>query len=211
MGLFQLDPQSIVDRAKAAGAPPSVPALGASVVRGVVGFTLLSVAGFLPWVLGLSKRIGTAGMYAACAAVFIGLSGPLLHRLILGPGSLSRFYKLFGLAFALYSAAWIGCYLGLRGHAGGIVGLLAGTALMGGLFAAAFEERRAALPSIASLFLLNLAGYYGGNAVELAIVRSHPQAAMVLYGVCYGIGFGAGLGLAFHLCQKTARSRLGPV
>jgi hypothetical protein len=209
MGLFGLDPQSIVARVKASGAPARIPSLGASILRGVVGFTILSVAGFLPWILGLGKRIGTGGMYAACAVVFIGLSGPLLHRLILGPGSLPRFYKLFGLAFALYAGAWVAAYMGLKGHVGGIVGLFAGSALMGGLFAAAFDERRAALPSIAALFLLNLAGYYLGNAVELALVKTHLTAAMLLYGVCYGAGFGAGLGLAFHVCQKTARSRLG--
>ena len=38
----------------------------------------------------------------ACTAIFIGLSGLCLHRLILGPGSLSRFYKLFSLAFAAF-------------------------------------------------------------------------------------------------------------
>jgi len=208
MSLFQLDPQSIAERVKASGAPARIPSLGASVLRGIVGFTLLSVLGFLPWVVGLEKRIGRAGMYVACAAVFIGLSGPLLHPLILGPGSLPRFFKLFGLAFALYAAAWVAAYMGLKGHAGGIVGLLAGTAVMGGLFAFALDERRAALPSIAALFLLNLAGYYLGNAVELALVKTHLQAAMLLYGVCYGVGFGAGLGLAFHFCQKTARARL---
>lgn len=209
MSLFQLDPQAIVDRVKASGVPARIPSLGASILRGVVGFTVLSVAGFLPWVLGLGKRIGTGGMYAACAVVFIGLSGPLLYRLILGPGSLSRFYKLFGLGFALYAAAWVGAYMTLKGHVGGIVGLFAGTAVMGSLFAFAFDERRAAVPSIAALFLLNLAGYYLGNAVELAIVKTHLTAAMLLYGHCYGIGFGAGLGLAFHFCQKTARSLLG--
>ena len=182
--------------------------MGASVIRGVVGFTILSVVAFLPWVLGLGKRIGTGGMYAACAAIFIGLSGPLLHRLILGPGSLARFYKIFGLGFTLYAGAWVVAYMTLRGNLGSIVGLFAGTALMGGVFALAFEERRAALPSIAALFLLNLAGYYGGWAVEAAVVKSHPTAAMVLYAVCYGAGFGAGLGLAFHFCQRSARARL---
>jgi hypothetical protein len=194
---------------KASGAPARIPSLGASILRGVLGFTVLSVAGFLPWVAGLGKRIGTPGMYAACAAVFIGLSGPLLHRLIVGPGSLSRFYKLFGLGFALYAAAWVGAYMGLRGHLGSIFGLFAGTALMGGLFAVAFDERRAALPSILALFVLNVAGYYLGWGVESAVVKTSLPTAMLLYGVCYGAGLGAGLGLAFHFCQKTVRSRLG--
>jgi hypothetical protein len=208
MGLFQLDPQSIVDRVKATGAPARIPTMGESVLRGIVGFTIVSVAGFLPWILGLGKRIGAAGMYAACAAVFIGLCGPLLHRLILGPGSLSRFTRLFGLGFLLNSLAWVAAYMGLKGHLGSLVGLLAGSALMGGLFAAAFDERSAAAKSIAALFVMNTLGYYGGNAAELALVKTHLPAAMLLYGVCYGVGLGAGLGLAFHFCQKTARARL---
>ena len=209
MGFFGLDPQSIVDRVRASGAPVRIPSLGASVARGVLGFTILSIAGFLPWVVGLGKTHGTAGMYVACAAVFIGLSGPLLHRLIVGPGSLTRFYKLFGIAFALYASAWVGAYMGLKGHLGGITGLFIGTATMGLLFAIAFEERNAVVPSIVSLFTLNLAGYYLGNAVELATLKTSLRLAMILYGVCYGAGFGAGLGLAFHFCQKTVRSRLG--
>lgn len=208
MSLFQLDPQSIVDRVKASGAPARIPSLGASILHGVLGFTLLSLAGFLPWVLGLGKRIGTGGMYAACAAVFIGLSGPLLHRLIVGPGSLSRFYKVFGIAFALYASSWIGAYMGLKGHVGGIVGLFLGTTVLGGFLSVAFEEFGALVPSIAALFVLNLAGYYLGWGVEKAVVKTSLPAAMLLYGVCYGAGFGAGLGLAFHFCQKTVRSRL---
>jgi len=116
---------------------------------------------------------------------------------------------LLGIAFALYASAWVGAYMGLKGHVGGIAGLFIGTAVMGLLFALAFDERGAAVPSIASLFLLNLAGYYLGNAVELAFLKTSFALAMLLYGVCYGIGFGAGLGLALHFCQKTVRSRLG--
>jgi hypothetical protein len=225
MGLFGLDPESIAGRVKASGVPARIPTAGASVLRGAIGFTMVSVAGFTPWALAgapLTRVVGEAGMYASCAAVFIGLSGLLLHRLILGPGSLPRFYKLFGTTFALYSAAWIAGWMGLHGHLGSLVGLLAGTAVMGGLFAFAFGEPRAALPSIASLFVLNTLGYYVGGWVEgtvaklphlslagLAVEKPPPiTIAMLLWGVCYGIGLGAGLGLAFHFCQKTARARL---
>src|SRR5436190_4086936 len=116
MAWFQLDPESIAGRVKASGAPAKVPTLGSSVLRGTLGFTIVSVAGFAPWALGagwFQKGIGEAGLYAVCAAVFIGLSGLLLHGLILGPGSLPRFYKLFGIAFAAYSAAWIAGWMGL--------------------------------------------------------------------------------------------------
>src|SRR6187549_1598884 len=107
MGWFQLDPPSIAARARAAGVP--APSLGASLIRGIVGFTIISVAGFAPWaVLGrwFYRHVGEAGLSAICALVFIGLSAPAMHRLIIGPGSLSRFYKIFGLSFAPYAVAW---------------------------------------------------------------------------------------------------------
>lgn len=103
---FQLDPQNLADRVRAAGSP--VPSLAQSVIRGAGGFAVVSVAGFVPWaVFGrtLNRLVGEAGMYAVCALVFLGLMGPLLHRLILGPGSLGRFNRLFGAAFAAYSVA----------------------------------------------------------------------------------------------------------
>jgi hypothetical protein len=225
VGCFQLDPSSVVERVKASGAPAKVPSLGESLLRGILGFTVVSVAGFAPWALGgrwLQQRVGETGMYVACALTFIGLSGLLLHRLIIGPGSLPRFYKLFGLSFALYSAAWVAGWMGLHGHRGSLVGLFAGTALLGGVVAWAFDERRAAPAAILALFVLNTIGYYAGGWVEgkvaklpdlslagLVVEKPAPLTlAMLLWGVCYGIGLGAGLGLAFHFCQAGVRRRL---
>jgi hypothetical protein len=225
MSWFGLGPQDILDRAKASGAAVKVPTLASSLLRGVVGFTIVSVAGFCPWALGAKwfhGRAGEIGMYAACALTFIGLSGVLLHGLIIGPGSLPRFYKLFGVAFAAYSAAWIAGWMGLHGHAGSLAGLFAGTALMGWILACAFDERGAALKSIAALFVLNTLGYYAGGWAEgkvahlphlslagLVLEKPPPiTVAMLLWGVGYGIGLGAGLGLAFYFCQKTVRERL---
>jgi hypothetical protein len=159
-------------------------------------------------------------MYAVCAFVFIGLSGPLLHRLIIGPKSLSRFYKLFSIAFAAYSVAWIVGWMSLRGDPGSIAGLLAGTAVMGWMFAHAFDAQRELLKVIAALFILNAAGYFIGGWVEgslihlkelsiLGVALTKPARvtmAMLAWGVCYGIGFGAGLGIAFYLCQSQARA-----
>jgi len=227
---LHLDPASVVERVRASGLPARVPSLGGSLLRGVLGFTLVSVAGFAPWALGAAwfhDKVGEAGMYAACAAVFIGLSGLLLHRLIIGPGSLWRFYLLFGAAFFPYAVAWIVAWMSLHrrnGHAASLIGLFVGTALMGWIFARAFDARGAALKSIVALFVLNTLGYYVGGWVEgsvaglknlsfagLVVEKPAPiTAAMLLWGVCYGIGFGAGLGLAFHFCQKTVREELRP-
>ncbi|WP_395750371.1 hypothetical protein [Prosthecobacter sp.] len=212
MAWFQLDPQSIATRARAAGSP--VPTLGESVTRGIVGFTLVSVAGFVPWAafgkwftvyLG---RSGNVGMYAACAVVFLALTAPLLHRLIIGPGSVSRFYKVFGLSFTAYSIAWIIGWMSLGGHAGSIAGLASGTILMSLMLVAAFDALRSALKVFLSLFLLNSLGYFIGGVSEHFLMPVHKLAAMLSWGVFYGIGLGAGLGIAFHLCQERARRLL---
>src|SRR6266699_1533787 len=116
--MFGLDPQSIVERAKAPGQTPRVPTLGQSALRGMIGFTLVSLGGFAPWVLAgrwFYRNIGEAGLYAVCALVFIGLSGLLLHPLIIGPGSLVRFYKIFSLAFAAYAVSWTVGFIAVRG------------------------------------------------------------------------------------------------
>jgi hypothetical protein len=225
MSWFNLDPQSIVERSRASGVAPNLPSLGTSLRRGIVGFTLMSVAGFAPWALAgrwFHRTVGEAGLYAVCAVTFIGLSGLLLHRLIIGPGSLVRFYKLFGVAFTAYSVAWIVGWMTLRGHLGSVVGLLAGTAAMGWMLARAFDAIGTVLKVIAALFVLNALGYFIGGWVEGGLVGldefslfgmtvekpARMMLAKLLWGVCYGIGFGAGLGLAFHYCQSNVRTLL---
>ncbi len=209
MAWFQLDPHGLAGRAREAGS--AVPSLRTSLVRGTVGFTVVSVAGFVSWAIfgrWLGRHLGEAGMYAVCALVFIGLSGPLLHRLILGPGSLVRFYKLFGVSFTAYSVAWIAGWMALRGHLGSVAGLFAGTAVMGWMLCLAFEARRELVKVVGALFVLNSLGYFLGGEVEGVLIRQHALTAMLSWGVGYGLGLGAGLGLAFHFCQAQARALL---
>lgn len=203
----------------------AAPTLSASICRGVIGFTLVSIAGFLPWgVFGRWFRgpNGELTMYIVCAVVFVVLSGLLLHRLILGAGSLSRFYKLFTIAFAGYSIAWIAGWMILRGHLGSIAGLLAGTVIMGGILCLAFDALGQLGKVIAALFVFNALGYFIGGEIEQALIHipalsiagtaltrsTQVMIAMMQWGVCYGIGLGAGLGIAFHLCQSRARALL---
>lgn len=220
MSWFQLDPESLASRVRS---PADLPSLGASIMRGIIGFTIVSIAGFAPWAIfgrWFYRQIGEAGLYALCAIVFIGLSGLLMHRLVIGSGSLGRFYKLFSLSFAVYSVAWIVGWMWLRGHPGSLVGLFAGTALMGWMLALAFDAQKSIVQVVAALFILNALGYFVGGWVEAAAIssrqisvfgtvlekRTHAMIAKLLWGVCYGIGFGAGLGLAFHICQTRARA-----
>ncbi len=210
MSLFQLDPQSIAARVRAADDRAPLPTCATSVVRGIIGFTLLSVAGFAPWpILDLWLRRGTeTQLYISCVAIFIGLSGPLLHRLIIGPGSLARFYKLFAPAFIAYAAVWIAFWVWLRGPEGEIAGVLGGAAAMGAVLAFAFDAQRSLVKIIAVLAVPNAIGYFAGGWFEGRLAIDHRLSAMLLWGVCYGIGFGAGLGLAFHICQAHARAAL---
>jgi len=220
--MFGLDPQSIADRVKVSGQSPRLPTLGESVLRGMIGFTLVSLGGFAPWVLAgrwFYRNAGEVGLYATCAIVFIGLSGLLLHRLIIGPGSLVRFYKIFSLAFVAYSIAWTIGWMTLRGVAGSIVGSLAGMAVMGAILSHGFAARGAAWKIIAALFVANAAGYFvgewahnavlalkEGNALGLVLERStRAPLSKAAWGLFYGLGFGAGIGFALYVCQAEAR------
>lgn len=205
MSWFQLDPQSLAGRA----ATRPAPSLAQSVMHGAIGFTLVSVAGFVPWAVTgkwLYRHVGEVGMYAACLVVFLGLAGLFLHRLIIGAGSLGRFYRLFSLAFLAYSIAWMTAWMTLRGHPGSLVGLLAGTAIMGWILTRAFDASAQTFTVTATLFALNAIGYFAGGFVE---ARFSGTPGKLGWGVCYGLGFGAGLGFAFYLCQAEARRLLG--
>jgi len=144
--MFGLDPQSIGDRAKASGQPVHLPTLGESALRGMFGFALVSLGGFAPWVFvgrWFYRNTGEVGLYAVCALVFIGLSGVLLHRLIIGSSSLLRFYQLFSLAFVGYAVAWTFGWMVVRGVTGSMVGALADMAVMSGILVMDWVSARA--------------------------------------------------------------------
>lgn len=220
MSWFQLDPQEVAERIQASGRPAVIPSLSRSLLRGVLGFTLVSLLGFAPWVLAggwFYRNVGEAGLYAVCALVFIAASGVLMHRLIIGPGSLARFYLVFTPAFVVYSVAWTLGWMVLKGHLGSVVGLLAGTALMGAMMVWTFAAWRELLKVIAALFFLNALGYFVGGifdgwigAMEGLPVTSSTRSALAhtSWAVAYGMGFGAGIGWAFFLCQTETRRQL---
>jgi hypothetical protein len=206
--MFQLDPENLTARARSGGSPPS---LGESVARGALGFMVVAAIGFAPWAIfeAWFRSMREAQLYTACTLAFIAASGPMLHRLIIGPGSLPRFYKLFGLAFTAYAGAWIACWTTLHGREGELLGLATGSMVLGAVVAFAFRaSARAWIGSIASIFAGNLGGYYLGARLYETNSHTHRYGAMIAWGVCFGLGFGAGLGLAFYLSQGVARARL---
>jgi hypothetical protein len=226
--MFGLDPQSVAARTKTVGPVAHLPSLGESAIRGMIGFTLVSLGGFAPWVLAgrwFYQNIGELGLYAVCAVVFIGLSGVLLHRLIIGPGSLARFYQIFSLAFVAYAIAWTAGWMVFRGVTGSVVGALAGIAVMGGILAIGFGAGKEFLKIFAVLLLANVAGYFigewaynlvkalkEGNASGLVLsAGARSVLSKTLWGLCYGLGFGAGIGIAFHVCQTETRKLLRSV
>ena len=199
MALFQLDPQSIVARARESGGEIRPPTLTASILRGIFGFTLVSVAGFAPWPIfeRWFHSMGEMDLYIACLAVFIGMSGICLHRLIIGAGTLPRFYKLFSLAFTAYAVTWVASWIGLRGDAGSSGGLLGGAIAMGLVLAFAFDARRAIVKVVMALFALNYLGYYFGGRIAGKLAIDHRALGMLLWGVCYGIGLAPASGWRF--------------
>ena len=194
----------------------------ASILRGALGFTIVSVAGFAVWAFGgrwIHAQAGEAGLYAACAIVFVALSGLLLHPLVAAPRRLVRFYKIFIPAFLLYAAVWSACWFKWRFGLGEWLASLLGSAAFAAVLAIAFRNARSLAWAIIVLFALHSAGYFAGgwfykwsNAASgrETLHISKSAAALVAklgWGICYGLGFGAGIGAAFHRLQKNARRK----
>jgi hypothetical protein len=190
--------------------------LSGALLRGGIGFAIVSVAGFAVWALGgkwFYAHVGEAGLYASCTIVFLGLSGVLLHPLIVGERKLLCFYKIFVPAFLLYAVAWCACWFALRFGAGEWLGSLTGAAAFAFVLAIAFKNFRALIAVALVLFVLHSAGYFAGDAAYklanaqavqwLGVSKSTAGLiAKLLWGVCYGAGFGAGIGYGFFAMQR---------
>lgn len=183
------------------GAINAPPPLRRSLVTGGLGFCLASLCVFATVAFAerwMYARLGLYGAYLAWIALFILLGGGALGSLVLGRWRLPGFYLLFGLAFFAYAAGWVGSYFALGGAAGEWVGSLAGSLLMGCVFAFGFRAPRAALNLSAVLFVANSIGYFLGSALNDAV---GGRAGMLLWGAVYGLSLGAGLGAVLHLAQ----------
>ena len=189
-----------------------------AMVRGSIGFALVSLAGFSVWAFGgkwLQTHFGEAGLYSACAIVFICASGLFLASLMTGPGSLRRFYAIFIPAFLAYAVVWCAAWFVLHFGLGEWLGSLLGTSAFASIMAWRFRNTSGIGKTIVILFGCHTAGYFlGGHLMQWVAGAKGPAMfaslskhqigvlAKLSWGLLYGLGFGAGIGYALHQLQR---------
>jgi hypothetical protein len=187
-------------------------------VHGGLGFAVVSIAAFSVWAFGAGwfrNLGGELGMYAAIAAVFLGLSG-----LVLGPlaGSTGRFYKAFLPAFFVYAVVWTAAWFALPDKRGEWIGAAAGCLVFAWIAMKMLGSTRGWLIAALALFVLHTAGYFAGDWSMYDVFVPKARAAgkgtpdfqhyMTLaklsWGFFYGLGFGAGIGWVFNRARIAA-------
>jgi hypothetical protein len=186
-----------------------LPSMSRAVVVGGIGFSLASLCVFATVAFGerwLYTHFGILGAYLVWTALFILLGGAALGRLVVGPGTkwgrLPKFYLLYGIAFFAYALGWVGVYFTLRGKAGEWVGSVAGSALMGLVFAIGFGATRLVMKLSVILFVANSLGYFAGSALNDYV---GGKGGMLLWGILYGLALGAGMGAVLRVAQAARR------
>ncbi|WP_395741562.1 hypothetical protein [Prosthecobacter sp.] len=172
-------------------------------IRGGVGFAVVSTAAFAVWAFGegwFAQLGGEAGMYAACCVVFILLSGLVLRPLLGWPGTLLQFYRFFFTAFLAYATAWCAGWFSLGMGAGEWLGALVGCTAFTAVMAATLNGWRMLLPSALVMFAFHSAGYFAGAHVCYSSL--HSVGSELAWGALYGLGLGAGIGSAFAMMRQ---------
>ncbi len=188
--------------AMAIGQPQDLPSLGRFLLIGGLGFGFVSLCVFATVAFAerwMYAQLGLLGAYLAWTALFILLGGGVLGALVAGKWRLPKFYLLFGAAFFAYAVGWVTAYFILRDGVGEWIGSLAGSILMGLVFAAGFGVIRTTFNLSAMLFVANSIGYFLGSALNNAFKGS---TGMLLWGGMYGLGLGAGLGAVLYFAQN---------
>lgn len=202
MNYFRLTPDAASSDPRQSEIRPA--GLGFSIFYGGVSFAGVSALAYSVWAFRLVPGAGL--MYAAVAAVYMVLSGPVLIPLVLSRPGRKRFPLLFAGGFLLYAVVWCAFWFGLRGkYLADLWGAALGLMVLTWLLQRAFGARGMFLRLFAGLFVLHSAGYYLGGELH-ALVSRRP--GMLLYGVGHGLGFGAGLGWVLFHCQAELRNRV---
>lgn len=191
-----------------------------AILRGALGFGLVSLIAFSVWAFGggwFRGRGGEPAMYAAIAAVFVVLTGVLMHPLVQGPKKLLRFYQAFVPAFLVYAVVWSGFWFWLKYGAGEWLGAGVGSIAFVAYTAWRFGSWRAFWLVTVLFFVMHTAGYFAGGwsmAKLMALARQDPvpfldkpklmMLAKMSWGLFYGLGFGAGLGYVYHSVQRKS-------
>ncbi len=177
-----------------------------SLLRGTLGFAVVSTAAFAVWALGsgwFQHHGGEGAMYAACCVVFIALAGVLLHPLVAGRRSMARFYKVFMPAFLAYAVAWCAGWFKLGAGAGEWAASAAGSLAFAAVGTPMLGKGRAWLEAALVVFVGHSAGYFVGE--RICYQSHHSVNSELVWGLCYGLGFGLGIGYTFWAAQTHAK------
>lgn len=184
--------------ARVAGATSGV---GVAMVQGGLGFGLVSVLAYSIWAYRLVP--GEAAMYAAIAAVYVGLGGLVLGRLVPIAGAWKRFPLLFAGGFLIYAVCWCAFWFGLRGrHFADFWGAAAGLAGMAFFLQRMLGQKHGFWRAYIVLLIAHGIGYYAGGELYAHLRGSTGRLA---WGAGHGLGFGAGLAYLLHRCRPAAR------
>ena len=178
-----------------------IPTLKSSVVRGALGFGVVSLLVFATVAYGerwMYRTLTDPGAYLVWTILFVALGGTALGSLVTGRWRLPRFYLLFGFAFFLYAAGWVIAYFKSPGFSGEWAGSFIGSILMALVFAAGFKTISSTPKFAAILFIANSIGYFLGSALNNYF---GGPTGMLLWGAAYGLFLGAGLGAVLHFAQ----------
>ena len=197
---------------------------GVAALRGTLSFTVVSLAGFSVWAFAggwFYRNVGEAGLYAACAIVFIGLAGLLMHPLLQGSNRILRFYIAFVPAFLAYAVVWSVCWFLLKFGPGEWLGSFLGCATFAWVLGKMLKSAERFWKVVIFLFIVHSAGYFLGG-IAYSSLRNPPEflsglsrsqlslLAKMLWGLFYGMGFGAGIGYAFHQFQGPPQPPSAP-